>query len=264
MNNKTIGRTAFYAILISLLYIIISIQLDNKVYIEFIILLLLMGFLYIKLYPKQKIKESYRQLEIYTTLVNALNIEKPLPGSNSLDGFAANPDLLFLIYDTIKKYKPNVIVEAGSGISTLISAYSLKKISQGQIISLDHDKHFSSIITSEIDKHSLNDYAQVLHAPLISYPKNKFQWYDIIGLDKIDTIDLLTIDGPPVNSSNNARYPALPLLFEKLHKGSIIIIDDANRKYERKIFEMWKNEFNNIEFNYIENSKGACIIKIIG
>ena len=116
MNNKTNVRVTFYVIIIFLLYIIISIQLDHKVYIEFIILLLLMGFLYVKLYPKQKIKESYRQLEIYTTLINALNIEKPLPGSNSLDGFSANPDLLFLIYDTIKEYKPNVIVEAGSGV----------------------------------------------------------------------------------------------------------------------------------------------------
>ena len=70
MNNKTNVRVTFYVIIISLLYIIISIQLDHKVYIEFIILLLLMGFLYVKLYPKQK-KRKYSQAVkiILTTLL---------------------------------------------------------------------------------------------------------------------------------------------------------------------------------------------------
>ena len=262
MNNKSTIRTIIYTIITSLIYVIVSKQLDYQISVEFILTLFLLGFLYIKLYPKEKIKESYRQLEIYATLINALNIKKPLPGSNALDGFAANPDLLVLIYDTISKHKPEIIVEAGSGVSTLISAYSAQKISNGKIYSLDHDKHFSSIVKSAINEHSLNEFAEVIHAPLISYPDYNFKWYDIKELDQISKIDLLTIDGPPVNSSQNARYPALPLLINKLHKDSIIIIDDVNRKYEKTILKLWKIKFDGLDFHYIDNSKGACIIKI--
>ena len=42
---------------------------------------------------------------------------------------------------------------------------------------------------------------------------------------QFDKIDLFIIDGPPVNSSRNARYPAIPLLFDKIKKGSIILLD---------------------------------------
>ena len=49
-----------------------------------------------------------------------------------------------------------------------------------------------------------------------------------------DTIDLLIIDGPPVKTNQLARYPALPLLFSKLSKECIIILDDAARPSEQQ------------------------------
>ena len=38
--------------------------------------------------------------------------------------------------------KPDTILELGSGVSTIISAYCLKKIGNGKIISLDHEKEY--------------------------------------------------------------------------------------------------------------------------
>jgi hypothetical protein len=77
------------------------------------------------------------------------------------------------------------------------------------------------------------------------------------------------VDGPPANSCEHARYPALPVLnqvFEdnfELH----ILMDDYIREDERKIVNEWmvwlqqegidgsKEEFLNME-------KQACLIKI--
>jgi len=42
---------------------------------------------------------------------------------------------------------------------------------------------------------------------------------------------------------------------------SIIILDDANRVYEKKIISMWEKQYNCFEYTYIKNNKGALIIK---
>ena len=259
LNNKILS----ILLVITFGYFILFSYFKKEINYEFIILLILIGFIYLKLYPNKKIKDSYRQLEILIPLMNSLNIKRILPGSNALDGFAANPDFLYLIHEIIQKYKPNIIVEAGSGISTLISAYSLKKISNGTIFSLEHHENFSNSIKAEIQNHLLTNYSKIIHAPLIKYPNYDFQWYDIKSLNKIEQIDLLIIDGPPSKDSKNARYPALPLLIKKLKKGSIIILDDANRNYEKNIIKIWKKEYDCLEFTYINNSKGAYIIKKI-
>jgi len=250
-------------LIICLLYIFLCLSINKELNLEFIVLIFLMGYLYIKLYPKNKIKESYRQLEIFIPLINDLGIQKTLPKSNALDDYAANPDFLSLLNENIKKYSPKIILEAGSGISTLICGYSLRKTSEGKIFSLEHHKKYSSIVSKEINNHSLNNHAEVIYAPLVQYPDKNFQWYDISKIEKINEIDLLIIDGPPASSSKIARYPAIPLIINKLKKGSIIILDDANRKYEKQILSLWKKEYDCFEYNYINNSKGACFIKKI-
>ena len=52
-------------------------------------------------------------------------------------------------------------------------------------------------------------------------------------------------------------------MIEKLKKGSVIILDDANRKHEKQILNLWKKEYDCFDYNDIANSKGACIIKKI-
>jgi len=226
---------------------------------EFAILILLIGILYIKLYSKHNIKNSYKQLEILITLYNDLNISKIMPETNAMDGYAANPDFLIIINNLIKKYKPSVIVEAGSGVSTLIAGYSLKKYSKGKIFSFDHDKKYANYTKEKIQEHQLQENAEVLFSKLINYEK-KYLWYDVNLLEKIKTIDLLIIDGPPSKVAKNARYPAIPLLLDKLNKGSMILFDDCKRIDEIKIINIIKSEYNCFKYEYINNAKGAYLI----
>tara|TARA_Y100000996_G_scaffold630_1_gene570 strand:- start:467 stop:1240 length:774 start_codon:yes stop_codon:yes gene_type:complete len=252
-------KALFIVTLICLIHILVFKHIDYS----FIFIIFLISVIYIKLYSKDKIKEAYRQLEIYTTLINSLNIKKPILASNALDDYAANPDFLFLINDIINKYKPSVIVEAGSGVSTLICAYSLQKLSNGKIFSLDHDKDYQSIVKSSISEHYLDNFVESIHAPLVDYQNHNFKWYDIKELNRLNKIDLLIIDGPPVKFSKNIRYPAIPLLLNKIKKGAIIILDDCKRKEEKNVVSLWKKEFDCFDYKYIDNCKGAYIIKKI-
>lgn len=67
----------------------------------------------------------YRQIESLFSLFFTLKPSLPFPDTR---GFAASPDLLRKIIDAILIEKPRFIVEAGSGISTILIAYCLKQL----------------------------------------------------------------------------------------------------------------------------------------
>ncbi len=256
--NKIIYRNLIITIIICLLYITPCLLLGIDYQIEFILLMLIINYMSIKLYSKHHIEDSYKQLETLIPLIVDLNIKKRLPGTRD---YAGSPDYLFEIKNIIKEKKPNLILEAGSGVSTLISAYTLKKYGGGRIISLDHDQKYAQQTQNELKAHGLEDYAEVIYAPLKNY--GDLEWYDYSLIKEGELIDLFTIDGPPEKRGKTVRYPAIPLMFNKLNKDAIIILDDARRKNEQKTLQLWKAEYDCFEYTYIDNDKGLSIIKKI-
>ena len=70
------------------------------------------------------------------------------------------------------------------------------------------------------------------------------RWYDVSVLDGIEgTVDLLIVDGPPHKLQRLARYPALPLLIDRLAADAVVLVDDANRRDEREMVRRWQSEF---------------------
>ena len=258
LKNKNEYRIIFFSFLIILVYLIFCSFFEIKYIPEILLIIVLLCYMYIKLYPKKHISQAYSQLEILITLINDLNITERLPKTRQ---YAASPDYLYEINKVIKEKKPNTIFEIGSGVSTIISSYSLKKNGFGKIISLDHNEKYAEITRNEIQKHNLEKYANIIYSPLKNY-KN-FKWYDLSYVDNIDSIDMLVIDGPPIKIGRNARYPAIPLLLDKLSKNAVIILDDANRSNEKATIENWKKQYDCFEFYYIDNEKGLCLIKKI-
>ena len=128
MSNS---RLLFFALFIFLFHIFVS----ERINYEFLFIIFLICFLYKNLYSKKNIKSAYRQLEILIPIINRLDIIKALPKTNALNDYAASPDFLHMIIDIIDEKKPNLIIEAGSGVSTLIASYALKKYNpSGKII----------------------------------------------------------------------------------------------------------------------------------
>ncbi|MCW3064342.1 MAG: Methyltransferase domain, partial [Solirubrobacterales bacterium] len=57
-------------------------------------------------------------------------------------------------------------------------------------------------------------------------------------------IDLLLVDGPPAFEPEIAlsRYPALPVLAERLAPDATVVLDDIDRPGELAILETWERD----------------------
>lgn len=201
--------------------------------------------------------KNYRQMEALSGIYNTLDIRHPLPPMRHT---AASPDFLYLLANEIFRIRPNLIVEVGSGTSTLIAAYCLRKIGKGRIISLDHLQKYADITRQTIESHDLAEFATVHHAPLKSYTidDRDCQWYDIKSLLEVQRIDMLIVDGPPKDISSQARYPAIPILREKFRGDSVALLDDGNRPDETEIVELWKQRYD-MDYSFKPTEKGAYL-----
>ena len=205
-----------------------------------------------------KMRINYQQIQAFISLNSLLKPNMPLP---PMRGSVISPDIANILAATIMKHRPEVIVECGSGISTLISGYCVQKNGHGHIWSLEHEKEYAAITQENLNEHGLAQHVEVLFAPLKEYTINekRYLFYDSETLKQIDSIDLLFIDGPPRTIYLDIRYPALPLLAQKLSPNSIIILDDAARHAEKKIVNSWLKQFPDLKFQEYNTEKGTAM-----
>jgi predicted O-methyltransferase YrrM len=207
---------------------------------------------------KQRQAYEYKQVE---SLISVLRIKLPLP---PMRDWAISPDFANLIVSLIYEQQPKMVLEAGSGVSTLVAAYSLREFNfEGKIISLEHDEHYADKTTQNIALHNLQDIARVIFSPLKEVAVNgkAWPWYDLSFLGEVEPIDFLIIDGPPGSIHQTARYPALPLLIDKLSDGAVILIDDAHRKDEKEMVDIWMKEFDCFTQESFDTEKGAVVLR---
>jgi len=204
----------------------------------------------------------YKQVEALLTLQNRLRLRAPLP---SMRGFAISPDFANIIVDLIETYQPQHIFEVGGGVSTLIGGYCLEKQGSGKLISIDHTDIFSGKTRANVARHKLENIAEVIHTPLKTFELHgeAFEWYDVSMTSHMDAIDLLIIDGPTQwdNPRRRVRYPALPILHERLANRALILIDDADREDEQWMVEAWLKEFPVELVDIFDTEKGAKLLR---
>ena len=207
------------------------------------------------------------QLEDLEQILHLVDLRYPL---NRLGGWAASADFVKIVYKEIlalvKKNPKPVILEAGSGVSTILIAYLLEKYApEATFISLDHDIDYKSKTERELALHNLTN-VHLLYAPLRKYQigKELWYWYEIATLLESlqdSKIDLLSIDGPPMATQPLARYPVLPLLQDKLAQDYVLLLDDADREDEKAIVRKWKREFGPFEAEHVATEKGTVLLR---
>lgn len=212
-------------------------------------------------------KILYRQIEALFALHQQIVFRAPLL---DLDAWSISPDLGAILMQQIQERQPKIILELGAGKSTLISAYCLQELGSGHVYALDHQEQFASITRENIARQALSDYAIILYAPLKEYvlSEQNYLWYDLDALPDDMVIDFLLIDGPPQaeNVESLVRYPALPLLYDRLAENALIILDDADRWAETQIVEKWLAEFplellRHYDSHYADSAKGAKLLR---
>ncbi len=204
--------------------------------------------------------QLYSQIDSLFSVFSLIPIRHPLP---TMRGWPVSPDFVKILVSLFLEMKPESVVETGSGISTIIGGYCLEKNTVGNLISYDHEENFAHKSSKNLKLHKLENKASVIHAPLteLVLDGELYSWYDVNCISHQDKIDLLVVDGPPGNSGSMARYPALPVFFERLSKNAVIILDDAGREAERQIVERWMSEYDVFEHEYIETEKGTVILR---
>ncbi len=162
----------------------------------------------------------------------------------------------------IQEKRPKLVLECGSGTSTVLVACLLKEMEGGKIVALEHLKKFASVNRQHLEDSNLEDVATIIETPLREWTLNgnKQLWYDFEPAEHLKrSIDMLIVDGPPGHTGPLARYPAVPILKEWISPGGVIVLDDANRDDEQKIAERWIKELNaTSEFH--PEGKGVWII----
>jgi predicted O-methyltransferase YrrM len=246
-----------------ILSLVMWIMLDlNSIPFILALLLLIVILIQIHLYRRLRIDMNHQQrnTQALIDIHSRHTFRLPLP---SLDNWTASPELIARIYYLIKMYRPEVIVELGSGASTICCGYFVEKLGSGTVVSMDHDDNFTKLTRINVHNHELDNFVTVHHSPLINYELDgiKSAWYDISVLDGIGSIDMLIIDGPPEKTQPFARYPALPLLYPRLSKNAVIILDDASRQEEQEIVKRWTDLFGDLEPEFIPSEKGICVLK---
>ena len=111
------------------------------------------------------------------------NLNAVLPVSDVLRatrGWAASPDLLMVLVDLVMTERPSLVLECGSGTSTLWLALAMRRFGiDGRIIALDHDPVFGGKTRDLLARHDVREFAEVRDAPLESFrlDGDTYSWY---------------------------------------------------------------------------------------
>ena len=181
--------------------------------------------------------------------------------------WSAAPDFMGLIVEHALAKKPKIILECSSGLTTLMLARCCQMNGQGDVYSLENGPEYAAKTRSYFERYGLEDHTMVIDAPLEKMTLNEaeYLWYrtdDLPAEIMPQSIDMVVIDGPPGFIQKNSRYPALPLLYERLADGCVIFLDDAAREDEKNIVELWLAEYPAMKHQYIDVERGCSILTI--
>lgn len=215
---------------------------------HFIVSLLVLFLLaYWSLGIKKRVRQLERMLEALTIHVwDTALLVRDLPAGalpHPPAGWAASSDLLVSLAREIRTNRPGLVVELGSGVSTLVMANELRRLGRGRLVAVEHDAGYARKSREMIESAGLADRAEVRIVPLArpDAAERGGLWYDRNLLDDLDQVDLLFVDGPPGNLAPGIRGGALEHFWPRLAPQGRIVLDDADRPDERAFIDRWVN-----------------------
>jgi predicted O-methyltransferase YrrM len=210
--------------------------------------------------PKE-IRQTFRQLEALQNLNAMLPARDVLPATR---GWAASPDLLMVLVDLVITERPSLVVECGSGASTLWLALAMQRFEiDGRIIALEHDPVFGGKTREFLARHDVRDLAEIRDAPLESFSLDgqTYSWYARRAWEGLTGIDLLFVDGPPATTGHRARYPALPLLSGSLSPVATAVLDDLVVPDMQEVLRLWLDAYPDFRSEILPLEKQAAVLR---
>lgn len=152
--------------------------------------------------------------------------------------YTMRPSVIVAMLSDVVIQARELIVECGSGNSTIYAARLLKRRGTGRIVSIDDDRDWGRRTREMLDAEELSVYADIVHAPL------RDGWYDTAAIPPLSDIGLLVVDGPPANTPDTAlaRAGAVAYFRGRLAPDATVILDDMRRPGELAVLEQWRGE----------------------
>ena len=183
-------------------------------------------------------------------------LDLPADALPNLGSWKADAGLLTLVADHILTARPKLVVEFGTGASTLVIARALQKAGGGSLISFEQHADFVEATRNWLADHDLE--ADLRAVPLRPSPDGwPGLWYDHGPLPH--GIDLMLVDGPPWTIHPFTRGAAATL-FDHIAPGGTILLDDAARPGERMVARRWRKQRPDFDFRLWKGgTKGTLI-----
>jgi protein-L-isoaspartate O-methyltransferase len=193
-------------------------------------------------------------------LTNLFRLVEPLGVIPPMGGWAASPDVIAVLVDDLLTHRPGLVVECGSGVSTLWLALVAQTYElPTRIVSLDHDAHLAELTRQSLVQHAVDHLVEVRAAPLAptELPGHKTNWYETSAIADLHDVGLLFVDGPPDAIGPLARFPAVPLLRDRLAARATVVLDDVVAPSEKEVAMRWQVLLADFQMDSLQLQKGA-------
>jgi hypothetical protein len=207
---------------------------------------------------KKELFNVTKQLEAF------LNVQSALSGGDlvpRLHGWPISSDLAAFLIELIRANDYDLVVEFGSGTSTVIMAKALaqrRHRREGKPppvqVAFEHLEQYHEQTQTHLRAAGLADSVTVYLAPLSPYLAANGRYYNYY--DCKSTLQplsarcnrptcrvLVLVDGPPEATGEHARYPALEAVLTALGNTAFdVVLDDYKRPGEKEVANMWETD----------------------
>lgn len=235
---------------------------------------------------KKAITNASRQMQAFTGLENYWRTGE-LPTANiETHAWPVSPDFSLYVVTLLEKNNYDLVIEFGTGVSTVVIAKALTKLAKKRVgklpvdfISFDHLEQYYQQTLSMLQQAALASYVKLHHAPLEDWIAPNGQSYPYYSCQRIledlaaqypslGLRVLVIVDGPPGATSPHARYPAVPLVLRYCANAHIdFLLDDYARIPEKETVKLWEDEIKNENLRchstHLRLEKDACLISVL-
>lgn len=207
------------------------------------------------------VRNEYRRVEDLLALALETGLLGWLP---SLRDEAASPDFHRYVHRFIREHEPELVLASGSDASTLVAASALARNGRGRVVALERSDADAETTRDLLKQAGLDRAGRVVVAPLveIALGGESYVWHDLHHLDAdVQDIDLVLMTVPAQGGYGQNRYPALPLLRDRLSPSAVLVLGDMERAAEEGVLRRWQAEVDGLVIEEIDHEKGTAIVR---
>jgi hypothetical protein len=168
-----------------------------------------------------------------------------------LGGWTLPPATIDLLELAVKRTRPEVVLEFGSGISTVCLAHFMKELHRDgdwpHVVSIEEASSFAEDTMALLDRLGYSDAASVIATPIQEQRVGEFmthcyEWPVAELEEKLAgrRVGLVLVDGPSL-PSGGSRFGTIVLARDMLSEGALVFLDDARRDAELAVAARWRH-----------------------